>query len=89
MKEDPCITFGSRRNMLVTDAPKEDVKEPLRSISVSESVVLYWARVYLDFRQEKKRYFCFTPTYFDERCLVMVIFQNSVGDFNLPLQLSS
>lgn len=52
MKEDPCITFGSRRNMLVTDAPKEDVKGPLRSISVSGSV--NWARVYLDFRQEKK-----------------------------------
>lgn len=54
MKEDPCITFGSRRNMLVTGAPKEDVKGPLRSISVSGSIVLYWAKVYLDFRQEKK-----------------------------------
>lgn len=69
---------------MLIDAPKEDGKRSLRSLSVSGSVVLNWARVYLDFRQEEKRYFCLTPSYFDERCLVMVIFQNSVGDFNLP-----
>lgn len=73
--------------MLVTNAPKEDVKGPLRSISISGSVVLYWARFTWILDRKKKRYFCLTPSNFDERCLVMVIFQNSVGDFNLPLQL--
>lgn len=35
---------------MLIDAPKEDVKSSLRSLSVSGSVVLYCARVYLDLR---------------------------------------
>lgn len=41
--------------MLVTDAPKEDVKGPLRSISVSGSVVLYWARFTWILDRKKKK----------------------------------